>query len=111
LERAVDEVTMATMVTGNFIYIDFYPELFSTSLPVAGLARDQYAYKIDTMTFNRQTYICPMLDGQVYDTQVAPVIINPSKPMLYSEVQYLPGQLSVASDKSVTAPATQKLFN
>jgi hypothetical protein len=111
LERAVDEVTMATMVTGNFIYLDFYPELFSTTLPVAGPSRDQYAYKIDTMTFNRQSYICPMIDCQLYDTQVAPILVNPSKSMLYGEVQYLPGQFSVVSDKTINAPATQKLFN
>jgi hypothetical protein len=42
---------------------------------------------------------------------VNPVIINPSKAMPYSEVQYLPGQFSIGSDKTLNAPATQKLFN
>jgi hypothetical protein len=111
LERSVDEITMATMMTGNFIYINAYPELFSTSIPISGISRDQYAYKVDTMTFDHQSYKVPMVNIQLYDTQINPVIINPSKAMPYSEVQYLPGQFSIGSDKTLNAPATQKLFN
>jgi hypothetical protein len=111
IERSVDEITMATMTTGDFIYINFYPELFSTTLTSTGVDRDQYAMRVDTMTFDKQTYQCPMLSAQIYDTQVSPILINPASPMIYSEVQFLPGQLSVVSNKTTTAPATQKLFN
>ncbi len=101
---------MLANLSGDNIFLNFYPELFSTTLPIAGLSRDQYAFRVDPMTFDPQTYTMSTIDCQVYDTQVSPILMNPSKPMLISEVQYYPGQVSVASSKTTAAPTTQKLF-
>ncbi len=111
IERSVDEATIFSQLDGNYIFVNAYPELYSATIPASALARDQYSYKVDTMTFEHQRFKMPMVNIQMYDTQATPIYLNPSKSMPYSEVQYYPGQFSIGSDKVTNAPTTQKLFS
>jgi hypothetical protein len=59
LIRSADEATMFANLRGSAIYINYYPDLYSTAISYGTLSANELSYQVDTMTFNRQTVICP----------------------------------------------------
>jgi hypothetical protein len=111
ITRVVDEATMADNNSGA-LWLLYAPTAKSYSAPKADLVRNQAAYQVDLMTFDKQTVVCPFSNiqdfvqtGGDYTTQ------NNSIPMHTGAVQYINGQLSLFSDNTVTNATTRKLFS
>jgi hypothetical protein len=111
ITRVVDEATMSANNSGA-LWLLYAPTAKSFSAPKADLVRNQAAYQVDLMTFDKQTVVCPFANiqdfvqtGADYTTQ------NNSIPMHTGAIQYINGQLSLYSDNAVTNASTRKLFS
>jgi hypothetical protein len=112
LVRSADEATMFANLRGSAIYINYYPDLYSTAISYGTLASNELSYQIDLMTFSRQTVICPpeKLDC-VVAAPVDLITINLKNVMPVTFCQYLPGQISVAAGNTVNNAANLNLFS
>jgi hypothetical protein len=94
------------------IWLLYYPTYTDYSPPVADVKRNQLSYKLDLMTFEKQHIICPTADIQSFTQTGADYVnINSSEFMETDRIQYLKGQLAIASDNSNTNANTTNLFS
>jgi hypothetical protein len=79
------------------------------------MKRNQTAYELDLMTFDKQVITCPFSDIQLpCDTGVVfgdYITINNSEPMPTSLVEFIKGQFSIASDNTRTGAESKRLLS
>jgi len=93
----------------------YNPDIKNSSVPVGSMKRNQVAYELDLMTFDKQVITCPFSNIQIpCDTGVVfgdYITINNFIPMQTRLVEYIQGQLSIASDNTRTGAETKRLFS
>jgi hypothetical protein len=112
LVRSVDESTMLSSVNGGSIFLSYQPTVSSAAVSYALASRDQSAYKLDLMTFDKQVLRCPIYNIQYPTTIVATVItLNSSEMLDCTLMASIQGQLNVVSDNATVNAAAVKLFS
>jgi hypothetical protein len=114
ITRTVDEATMIDSCNGG-IWLLYNPSISNTVVTKADLIRNQASYQIDLMTFDKQTVVIPFSDIQVPANSGVLVgdyiTINNAVPMGINLVQYIQGQLSMASDNTKNGVQANRLFS
>ncbi len=108
--RAADELTVLNAVRGGSIYLNYYPDVSSVSLPYSAISHFENAYKLDLMTFEPQVVVCPAID-MLY-LSAGGVVFNTS--WLTSVTTFntlIQGMIAVATDNTTVASSTQKIFS
>jgi hypothetical protein len=94
------------------MWLLYSPTETSFAVTKADVIRNQAAYQVDLMTFNKQTVVCPFSDIQAaVQTGSDLITLNNHLPMSTSYPQYMKGQLSIVSDNTGINPNTVNLFS
>jgi hypothetical protein len=109
--RVVDETTMLDSTSGS-IWLLYFPTAQNFTPSVSEVKRNQVSYKIDLMTFDKQTIICPISSIQTFvQTGADYVTVNSAIPLETINAQHLKGQFTVVSDNTNTNPNILNLFS
>ncbi len=60
--RAVDEATMYANTGGASVFLNYYPTIASQVISFADVSRNQEAYRLDLMTFDKQSVVANSVD-------------------------------------------------
>ncbi len=109
--RTSDEVTMFSNLRGGDVYINYYPDIFSSSVTYADLSRDINSYRIDVMTFDPQRIVVPIPDYAGYNINAGiDYWLNPSKTITLGQLPYVSGQLAIRTSNTTNNNAVVVLF-
>jgi hypothetical protein len=98
--------------TSGSIWLQYFPTAQNFTPSISEVKRNQVSYKIDLMTFDKQTVVCPMADIQSFaQTGADYVTMNSLIPIETINALHYKGQLSVVSDNTNTNPNIVNLFS
>jgi len=110
--RAVDEATMYAQTGGWSLFLNYYPHLQSSVQTFADVSRNQDAYRLDLMTFDKQSVVCNSVDLEYPQLVLGSYLLLNNKKFIDMAIFPLfSGQLSIADNNIIAATATRKLFS
>lgn len=90
LVRASDETATFNQLHGSSVFLAYYPILKGVTMPYNIVSRDATAYKIDLMTFDKQTLSLP-IENILYQNTTTGATFNNSAIMPYGNVVNIDG--------------------
>ncbi len=109
--RTTDEATMVANMRGGDIYVNYYPQINTTSYTYAALSRDVNSYRIDPMTFDEQKIVIQFPDYAGYRlVGGVDYWLNLNKIIAVTHLQYSTGEIALRTSNTTNNAAVSILF-